>query len=166
MPGVIASLIYYHPDREWLRFVAMSLFVVGIASDALDGLIARRHNQQTELGTLLDPIADKALILSALISCSMIRGLPGWMRIPAWFNLVVISRDALLVTGTVVLFVIKGRWSVRPNYLGKWTTCAQMLVIPTVLLGLPIKLPLIALAAVLTVCSAIVYVRLGIRALG
>ena len=166
MPGVIASLVYYHPEREWLRFVALTLFVVGIASDALDGLIARRHNQQTELGTLLDPIADKALILSALISCSMIRGLPGWMRIPAWFNLIVISRDALLVTGTLVLFVIKGRWSVRPNRLGKWTTCAQMLVIPTVLLGLPVKLPLIAIAAVLTVCSAIAYVRLGIRALG
>ena len=166
MPGVVASLVYYHPNREWLRFLALSLFVVGIASDALDGLIARRHNQQTELGTLLDPLADKALILSALISCSMIRGLPVGMRIPAWFNLIVISRDALLVTGTVVLFVIKGRWSVRPNYLGKWTTCAQMLVIPTVLLGLPIKLPLITIAAVLTVCSAILYVRLGIRALG
>ena len=166
MPALIASLVYYHPDREWLRFLALALFVVGIASDALDGLIARRHNQQTELGTLLDPIADKALILGALISCSAIRGLPEWMRIPAWFNLVVISRDVLLVTGALVLFVIKGRWSVHPNRLGKWTTCAQMLVIPTVFLGLPIKLPLIAVAAFLTVCSAIAYVRLGVRALG
>jgi len=166
VPGIVASLIYYAPDRAWLRFLALWLFVIGIASDAIDGFLARLQHQQTELGTLLDPIADKALILSALISCSMIRGLPEWMRIPAWFNLVVISRDVLLIAGSIVLFAMKGRWSVQPNRLGKWTTCSQMLVIPSVLLGLPIKVPLIAIAAALTVCSSIAYVRLGIRALG
>lgn len=166
VPCIVASLVYYHPQRDGLRFVALVLFVVGIASDAIDGFLARLQNQQTELGTLLDPIADKSLILSALISCSTIRGLPEWMRIPAWFNLVVISRDVLLVAGTIVLFLIKGRWSVRPSRLGKWTTFAQMLVVPAVLLHLPVKIPLIAMAAVLTVCSGITYVRLGVRALG
>ena len=165
-PCIIASLVYYHPTRDVLRFLALWLFVIGIASDAIDGFLARRHNQQTELGTLLDPIADKSLILSALISCSTIRGLPDWMRIPAWFYLVVISRDVLLIAGSVILFVIHGRWSVRPSRLGKWTTCTQMLVIPTVLLGLPIKIPLITVAALLTVCSGVSYVRLGVRALG
>jgi cardiolipin synthase len=142
------------------------LFIVGIASDALDGVIARRRNQHTELGTLLDPVADKFLILSTLISCSVIHGLPAWMRVPAWFNLVVISRDALLVSGSVVLFAIQGRWTVRPSRLGKWTTAVQMLVIPSVLLGLPIKVPLLLAAAVLTVLSLVGYVRMGIRELG
>ncbi len=164
-PAIVASLLYYHPERDWLRFLALGLFLVGVVSDAIDGFLARRHNQQTELGTLLDPIADKTLILSTLVSCSVIHGLPDALRIPAWFNLIVISRDILLIAGTVVLFVITGRWSVRPNRLGKWTTCAQMIVIPTVLLGLPIKLPLVTIAAVLTVCSAIAYVRIGSRAL-
>ncbi|MBI3321736.1 MAG: CDP-alcohol phosphatidyltransferase family protein, partial [Candidatus Omnitrophica bacterium] len=63
VPGIVASLLYYHPERDGLRFLALGLFLVGITSDALDGLIARRQNQQTELGTLLDPIADKFLIL-------------------------------------------------------------------------------------------------------
>ena len=166
VPGLVASFVYYHPDRDILRFVALTLFLIGIVSDAVDGFIARRHNQQTELGVLLDPIADKFLILSALISCSVIRGLPDWMRIPAWFNLVVISRDVLLVAGTIVLFAIQGRWSVRPSRLGKCTTFAQMLVIPAVLLGLPVKGPLILVAAVLTVLSAISYIRTGIRVLG
>ena len=166
VPCVVASLIYYHPERDWLRFLALGFFTVGIASDALDGFLARLHHQETELGTILDPIADKLLILSALISCSVIRGLPTWMRIPAWFNLLVISRDVLLITGTMILFAIKGRWSVRPSRLGKWTTCIQMLVIPTVLLGLPIKLPLIGVAAAFTVFSGISYVRVGTRALG
>ena len=166
VPGLIASLVYYHPDRDALRFLALGLFVIGMVSDAIDGWIARLHNQQTELGTLLDPIADKALILSALISCSVIRGLPDWMRIPAWFNLLVISRDVLLVAGSAILFLIKGHWSVQPSRLGKWTTFSQMLVIPAVLLGLPIKLPLVVVAAVLTFLSAVHYIRMGIRALG
>ena len=166
-PGVVASLLYYHSERDWLRFVTLGLFVVGIASDALDGFLARSQHQQTELGRLLDPIADKALILSALISCSVIAGLPLWMRIPAWFNLVVISRDILLVTGTVVLFAIQGRWHVQPSRLGKWATFLQMLVIPCVLLRVaPLKAPLLMLAALLTVLSAVHYVRTGIRVLG
>lgn len=165
VPGIVASLVYYHPSRDVLRFVALGLFVVGMLSDALDGWIARTQQQQSQLGTLLDPIADKLLILGTLISCSVIRGLPEWMHVPAWFNLLVISRDALLITGAMVLFVTRGTWHVRPSWLGKWTTAAQMIVIPTVLLGLPVKLPLIAVAAVLTVCSAISYVRLGVRAL-
>lgn len=166
VPGIVASLLYYNPERSELRLVAVGLFVLGMVSDALDGLIARLHHQQTELGTLLDPVADKFLILGTLISCSIIRGLPDEMRVPAWFNLIVISRDVLLLSGAIVLFVIKGRWSVRPNLLGKCTTFAQMLVIPTVLLGLPVKLPLIDVAAGLTALSAVVYIRMGLRALG
>ena len=166
-PAIVASLLYYHADREGLRFLALGLFLVGVASDAIDGFLARLQRQQTELGTLLDPIADKTLILSTLISCAVIKGLPAWMRIPAWFNLIVISRDALLVAGTLVLFVIKGRWSVHPSPVGKATTFAQMLVIPSVLLGSPpaVTTPLLAAAAALTLCSAIIYVRMGIRAL-
>ena len=166
VPGVVASLVYYHPERDGLRFLALGLFVVGMVTDAVDGWIARTQNQQSTLGALLDPIADKLLILSTLISCSMIRGLPEWMRIPAWFNLLVISRDVLLVAGAMVIFATRGTWHVRPNRLGKWTTVAQMAVIPTVLLGLPVKLPLILLAAALTTLSAVSYVRTGIRVMG
>ena len=166
VPGIVASLVYYHPDRDYLRFVALGLFLLGVVSDAADGFLARLHNQRTELGTLLDPVADKALILGTLISCSMIHGLPVWIRIPAWFNLVVISRDALLVAGAIVLFTIHGRWSVRPSLLGKATTCAQMLVIPAVLLGWSAKSALLMAAAALTVGSGGQYIRKGVRALG
>ena len=167
-PAIVASLVYYHPDRDWLRFLALGLFTIGIASDAVDGFLARVQRQQTELGTLLDPIADKSLILSTLISCSVIHGLPAWMRIPAWFNLLVISRDILLVAGTLVLFAMKGEWSVKPSWMGKSTTVAQMLVIPVVMLGSPpaVTQPLLIAAAALTALSAISYVRTGFRVLG
>lgn len=165
-PIIVACLVYYHPNRDWLRMLALGLFALGVVTDALDGLIARLHNQRTELGTLLDPIADKLLILSTLISCSVVRGLPEAMRVPAWFNIVVISRDVILVAGAVMLFTMQGRWSARPNLLGKCTTAAQMAVILTVLLWLPFKLPIMAAAATLTVGSGLVYLRSGIRAVG
>ena len=164
-PAIVACLVYYSPERDWLRFVALGFFSLGVVTDALDGIIARAQNSQSQLGTILDPTADKLLILSTLISCSVIHGLPDGMRIPAWFNLVVLSRDALVVTGSVVLFMIRGRWSVQPNYLGKCTTVAQMMVIPTVLLGLPVKQPLLIAATLLTALSGASYVRMGLRVL-
>ncbi len=164
VPGIIACILYYHPERDWLRVLAFVLFLIGMVSDAVDGFIARSRQQQTQLGTLLDPIADKALILSALICCSVVRGLPDWMRIPAWFNLIVISRDAVVVVGTGVLFLMLGRWKIRPSLLGKWATFAQMLVVPVILLKLlPLKLPLLVIAAALTIGSGVGYVRQGIR---
>ncbi len=165
-PAIVASLLYYHPERDGLRFLTLGLFVVGMATDAIDGWLARYRQQRTELGALLDPLADKALILSALISCASIHGLPEWMRVPAWFNLVVISRDVVLVAGSLLLFAFLGQWNVRPSWLGKWTTFTQMLVIPTALLGIPCKTQLLVAAATLTVLSAVGYIRTGIRLFG
>jgi len=165
-PLVVASLVYYDPTRDGLRYLALGLFLIGVVSDALDGFIARSTRQQSPLGTLLDPIADKLLILSALISLSTIRALPEWMRIPAWFNLIVISRDAMLVAGTVLLFALTGKLTVKPSPLGKLTIVAQMLVVLTVLLRLPIKTELLIIAACLTMLSGIGYIRMGVRLLG
>ena len=165
VPCVVASLLYYHPARDGLRYVSLALFVLGIVSDAVDGFIARSKHQQSQLGTLLDPIADKLLILSVLISLSTIRGLPGWMRIPAWFNLIVISRDTLLVAGTMLIFGLTGKLVVKPSPLGKLTIVAQMLVVPVVLLQLPIKMILLLVTAGLTVLSGIGYLRTGVRLL-
>ena len=166
VPGIVASLVYYHPARDGLRFLTLFLFALGIVSDAVDGYIARVHHQRSQLGTLLDPIADKCLILGTLISLSAIHGLPPWMRVPAWFNLIVISRDVLLLAGAAVMFVITTRWTVQPSRLGKWTTAMQMLVVLGVLLGLPMRDGLLAVAATFTVASGIHYIRVGIRVLG
>ena len=163
VPAIVASLVYYAPDRDGLRFLALALFCVAMVSDAVDGYIARRQGLQTELGRVLDPIADKCLILATLISCSVINGLPEWMRVPAWFNLIVISRDAFLVAGTLVLFVFTGKFSVQPSRLGKIAVALQMSVVPIVLLGWPIKGPLLIGVAIMTVCSGIAYVRRGTR---
>ena len=166
VPAIVASLVYYHPARDALRFVTLWLFLLAIASDAVDGLIARSQRQESPLGTLLDPIADKCLILGTLISLSAIHGLPEWMRVPAWFNLIVISRDVILLAGAAVLFLMKGRWTVQPSRLGKWTTALQMAVVLAVLLRLQIREPLLVSAAGLTILSGLNYVRRGVQLLG
>lgn len=164
-PCLVASLVYYHPSRDGLRYLTLALFVIGILTDALDGFIARSKHQQSQLGAILDPVADKFLILSTLISLSIIHGLPDWMRIPAWFNLIVFSRDAILVAGIVLIFASTGKLSVRPSRLGKATIVAQMLVIPVVLLQWPFKTEALTLAAVLSVLSGIGYLRTGVQLL-
>jgi CDP-diacylglycerol--glycerol-3-phosphate 3-phosphatidyltransferase len=166
VPMIVASLVYYHPDRDGLRFLTLGLFLLGVLTDAIDGYLARRWNQRTELGTWLDPLADKALILGTLISCSVIQGLPEALRIPAWFNLLVISRDVILVGGTMILFTLKGHVKVRPSWIGKCTTVAQMAVIISVLAGAGFRDQVIVLAASLTALSAIGYMRAGVKALG
>ena len=163
VPLFVASLLYYHPDRDGLRYVTLALFLIGVISDALDGFVARSQGQQSKLGAILDPVADKFLILSALISLSTIHGLPLWMHVPAWFNLIVISRDAFLIVGTLMLFLFTGKVQVQPSPLGKTAVALQMCVVPAVLLGWAIKDPLLIIAAVCTVCSGIAYVRYGVR---
>lgn len=165
VPGIVASLIYYDPSRDGLRWVTLGLFVLGVISDAVDGYVARTRKLHSKLGTLLDPIADKCLILGTLISLSAIDGLPTWMRIPAWFNLIVISRDALLIAGGMVLFATKNHWAITPNLLGKWTTAMQMIVVVSVLLRLPFQDFLLGFTALLTVFSGLLYIRSGVRML-
>ena len=165
VPCIVASLVYYQPERDNLRYLSLALMAVAILSDALDGYIARSKSQQSHLGTILDPIADKLLIVSVLISLSTIRALPDWMRIPAWFNLIVFSRDALLITGIALIFAFTGKIAVKASRLGKWTIAGQMGVILAVLLKFPMKIPLLALVAGLTIASAVGYVRDGTRTL-
>ena len=166
VPCFVASLVYYTPARDHIRYVSLAFLLVAIASDAVDGLVARSKRQQSQLGAVLDPIADRVLILSALISLSTIRALPDWMRIPAWFNLVVMSRDAIIITGTLLLFGFTGKLTVNPSRLGKWTIAAQMAVIVAVLLRFPLKIHLLLATAVLTVASGLHYLRVGSRLLG
>ncbi|MBI2885354.1 MAG: CDP-alcohol phosphatidyltransferase family protein [Candidatus Omnitrophica bacterium] len=164
-PCVVASLLYYDAQHEQFRYLALACFLAGMLLDAADGFIARFQHQQSQLGTVLDPIADKLLIISALISLSTIRALPDAMRVPGWFNLIVISRDVVVIVGTMLLFAFTGKFTVKTSWLGKCTIAAQMAVVPVALLGWPIKPLVLGVAAVLTVLSGLGYLRLGMRVL-
>jgi len=165
IPFFIACILYYGEGREYLRFVALGIFLLATLSDAVDGGIARLKNQVTELGMVLDPIADKLLIISAFVALSMIKVFPESLRIPAWAVLIVISRDVMIVLGSVVIYFIKGNLTIKPSWIGKATTLFQMLTILVFLAAFKYHRFFLYPAILFTVLSAIDYIWRGSRQL-
>jgi len=119
-------------EQEWERVLACAVFAIAAISDAVDGYIARRYHQKSELGVFLDPLADKALLLSALILLS-IRFKDGtpFDLLPLWFPVLVVSRDLMLLGGCVLIHMLAGRVIARPRIVGKCATFFQMIAFGT-----------------------------------
>ena len=177
IPAFVTLAIYYgesiqrHEPLEWLRFAAIIVFLVSAASDGLDGYIARRYKQRSELGAILDPIADKGLLLSGIITLSISNWSeidPEYGRFPAWFPVLVITRDAVILVGAIILHLLIGdEMKVKPAWTGKVATVCQMCAIAWVMLQLRF-LPLIfvvIVAGIFTFVSGVVYVMDGVRQL-
>lgn len=102
------------------------LVICGV-SDGLDGLIARVFKQKSKLGSYLDPLADKIILMSAFIALS-IRGF-----LPSWLSVAVISRDMLIMIGVVILYLADVDLNIKPAISSKITTCFQFLTVIAVL---------------------------------
>lgn len=155
-------------EREWERIVACAIFAVAAISDGIDGYIARRYHQKSELGTFLDPLADKTLLVSAMILLS-VRFKDGspFDLLPLWFPVLVISRDLILLAGTVLIHMLAGKVTARPRFVGKCATVFQMITLGWVLLKIerpPSEWPLYA-AGVFTLISGIWYIFDGVKQL-
>ncbi|MFM6281335.1 MAG: CDP-alcohol phosphatidyltransferase family protein, partial [Dolichospermum sp.] len=100
-----------------LAFVCFSLAGV---SDAVDGTIARRYSMQTELGAYLDPIADKALLVSIFVMLSIV-GL-----VPSWVAIMVVSRDVMIVGGILLAWLLGSPLPISPNLISKLNTLIQI----------------------------------------
>ena len=83
VPFFIGALLYYRPETEYLRLIAILIFVVACVTDAADGYLARKRNEKTTLGSYLDPLADKLLLVSGFLCLSFMPHLPSYMHIPA-----------------------------------------------------------------------------------
>lgn len=132
IPLFVLMAIYYGRDKEaWQRWSAVALFVIAAASDGVDGYIARRHNQRSRLGVILDPLADKGLLLAGIITLTF----SNWgYEFPLWFPVLVIARDVIVVAGAVALQFVNGNVRVRPSWTGKVATVLQMIAIGLVML--------------------------------
>jgi CDP-diacylglycerol--glycerol-3-phosphate 3-phosphatidyltransferase len=143
IPFFVLLLLYYDKsvlrgeDNDFLRIAASIVFIVTFLSDAVDGYIARSRNQITRLGTILDPLADKALLLSALILISYASENSYQIHLPIWFVWLVICRDIMLVVGALLIHFISGSVTVHPRLFGKATTFFQSFIIVWALLNLP-----------------------------
>ena len=166
VPVFVLCLVYYRPgELEWLRYLAVALFLIGVVTDAVDGYVARAERQATRLGAILDPAADKLFLVTAFLSLGLISTLPQEYRLPPWVPIVVISRDLLIVFGWFLIVLITGDLQAQPSRLGKATTFFQMLTIVSVLLGFSFSRFVLGSAMVLTVLSGIGYLRRGNRLL-
>ena len=177
IPAFVTMAIYYGQSiqrgapLEWQRFTAIAIFLLAALSDGLDGYIARRYKQRSELGAILDPIADKGLLLSGIITLSISNWSqidPEYGRFPAWFPVLVITRDVVILVGAAVLHLLIGdKMRVKPAWTGKVATVCQMCAIAWVMLQLHF-LPLtfvVIVAGVFTAVSGIIYVMEGVRQL-
>ena len=124
IPGFLILLTSGRPGA------ALMLFVAGGITDALDGAIARLTDSKTEFGAVLDPLADKLLLLSSFCVLAFMD------RVPSWLTVLVIIRDVILLAGYFTLFVVSGeRIEVRPSAIGKATTFFQLASVTVVLIG-------------------------------
>lgn len=132
---VFVSLLYYH------RFTwALVVFITAGVTDGLDGLFARRFDQKSQLGRILDPIADKLLLVTSFVVLSL-KALgpvppPNHYPVPFWVTVAVISRDVFIIVGAAAINIVTGFRGFRPSMLGKINTTVQILAIVAILVAL------------------------------
>jgi cardiolipin synthase len=166
VPIFIVSVIYYNPQRDFLRFISLGIFSLAVLSDVIDGYIARRWREKTKAGAILDPIADKLLIISAFICLYLVSGkFPMGLRFPLWFVLVVVSRDAIILLGAGVIYITQGDLEVIPTKWGKATTFFQVLSVIGIFFQFEFSFVIWYLAVVFTAISGIGYLRRGVKIL-
>ena len=165
VPVFFTLLVSYgQGGAEKYRVWALTVFVIASLTDAMDGMVARFTNQRTELGTFLDPLADKLLLLSGYLGILFVSNLPH--HPPLWITVTIIFRDFVIVVGMLVIFIITRKVkSVNPHWIGKVTTFFQMAGLAAILLKHDAAVWLWNITAVLTILSGGVYIRRGIQAL-
>jgi CDP-diacylglycerol---glycerol-3-phosphate 3-phosphatidyltransferase len=139
----------WHPS--WFDYFAGVIFVVASVTDFFDGYIARSWNQMTKLGAILDPLADKMLVLAGFLGLMVID------RASAWAVFLILSRE-FFITGLRVVAVSEGK-NVASTMAGKIKTVIQMIAIGFLIMNWPFATELLWLAVILTIYSGYEYTR-------
>ena len=125
-------------QRQWghvARYMGLGIFLVMAFSDFLDGVLARRLDSKTRLGSILDPLADKTLIIfSVLLLARQESAVPG-AKLPNWVVVAVVAKDLWVIVGFVVVYLVTDRFRVRPTLAGKASTAGQLVMVICVLLA-------------------------------
>ncbi len=144
-----SMLSYFHPS--WLDYFAGLIFVIASVTDFFDGFIARSWNQMTKLGGILDPLADKMLMLAGFLGLMMID------RANAWAVFLILSRE-FFITGLRVVAAGEKK-SVSSTMAGKIKTVAQMFAIGFLIMNWPYATALLWFSVALTLYSGYEYTR-------
>lgn len=164
---VVAFLMFW-PQEHWLRWTALGVFAVAAITDFFDGYLARIWSQQSAMGRMLDPIADKLLVASCLLTLAANGEIAGWSL---WAAMIILCRE-ILVSG-MREFLAELRVGLPVSTVAKWKTTLQLLCLGFLIAGpagetvLPgttsIGLTLLWLAALLTLYTGWDYMKAGIK---
>jgi len=157
LPFFAATLLY----GEYK--IALLVFVSASVTDFLDGLIARIRKQETYFGKILDPVADKLFLITSFVLMS-VSGL-----MPKWLTIVVISKDVIVLTGSMILYLVTHSLKIEPTFFGKLASACQFVLIGLVLLllnfreAVQVHLSVFIFVAVVTAVSAVHYIYKGLK---
>lgn len=147
--------------------IAFAVFIIAGVSDAVDGFLAKRFNLTSELGALLDPLADKALLVSIYVSLGV------WGAIPRWLVILVVSRDIMIVGAVIISWLFGKPMPMKPLMVSKLNTVAQVafaaLALGALAFGyepMPFDQVLMAVVAILTLASVALYLVEWMRHMG
>jgi cardiolipin synthase (CMP-forming) len=170
IPNLITlGRVFLVPVVFWLLVsgrvqAAFWTFVVAGISDGVDGYLAKRYNWASELGSYLDPLADKLLVVSIFVAMGVLKELPSWLVIA------VVSRDVLIVIAIMLTWLFSVPVQIRPFAISKANTCAQLVLASTVLADVGFQLGLgtlrwwlIWLTAFLTFGSLVAYIHAWLK---
>jgi len=174
LPFVILML-HINDERyqPWARLAAFAIFVVMAVSDGVDGFLARKNNQITMLGSFLDPLADKLLIICACILLSAsATAVPG-AELPDAVVVIIIGKDLLTILGFIILYLVTSEMKIVPVTMGKLSTATQLIMVSSILISpdfsriVPgfiqwVKLLWFA-TSTLAILTVIIYIRNGTR---
>ena len=156
--------IIYLISEQFLS--ALIVFLICVVSDGLDGLFARIFNQKSRLGTYLDPLADKILLVATFITLGVRRYLPPWLTV------LVIARDVMILLGIFFLFIHAKEPKIRPSIISKINTCLQFVTVLSVLAKDYLSFPSIFyltvyyLTALFTISSGLHYMHFWFKTMG
>ena len=156
IPCFVLLIIYGHQRS------AMLLFILAGLTDGLDGLLARKFQQRTVLGSFLDPMADKLLLTSAFVTLT-VPSVPVAFHIPIWLTVTSISRDLLIALAALIIHLQTGHTEFPPSFLGKCTTAVQLVMVAAVMVAnltpavTPVLDPLVYATLLATVASGLHY---------
>jgi cardiolipin synthase len=178
IPIFVSFLFYFDKNHLYLRYVLLGVFGLAMLTDYFDGLVARIKKEKSEIGQVIDPLADKLLLLTAFISLyALRRSLPLSSNIPLWVVLVIVSRDLIILLGVAILYFLKIEIPIAPSMWGKFTTFFQMLTILWVIADIPFSINIIGykdipfssviwtVAVIFTLISGAGYFTRGIKSI-
>jgi len=120
---------------ETIRYIAVVIFFAMVASDVLDGYLARKKGQVTRLGSFLDPMADKLLMTSACLLLASQRAQVGDFLLPPTVVVLIVGKDMFLLIGFTIVYFITSQVRIVPVLIGKIATALQLSMVAAILLG-------------------------------